>query len=273
MKVSFGIACVLLFTSSLAVAEPERLLTMRSADRAIDLGFQSELSNDFAGERDALERLVRSATASEESAGRQLLLAWMEGAQRREESFRAHGRSARAYFEAHQTLREFGIKRSEQLWNKARHDLPELASASTASSSVHLRIDFTRPSMNSEDVLKILAEEIERHGIRVGVGKKKDSRPAFDVRIVVEASDVETSERGVRVTASASAVVRRYGIASDALGSVYKRRTERRRVHTEARSFATRRVLIDLASGIVFQVRSELLGSIRDRSKTTSTRT
>lgn len=228
-------------------------LTIRAAERAVDLALQAELAGDYDGAEKALLSLVETATRSEETAGRERLEEFLRSMQARKAAFERHGKTARGYEEAFETLLPFGLARAERLWRKALADLPSLRGQSSV---VELRLERVK-GVDRKAAEQQLREVVTRHGLDVA-GAGQEAR--FVVRVNVDATDISRSARGVRVTAEASAVLKDRTVDQDASGSIAKRRTERRRREADARRFAVYRVLDDVGRRVVFAVRACQLG-------------
>src|SRR5262245_15089555 len=81
-------------------AEPRRTLSLKNAERAIDLAWQAELAGDYPGARAALEDLVKTSTMSMEAPARALIDQWLAGLTKRKAAFDKSGRTARGYHDA-----------------------------------------------------------------------------------------------------------------------------------------------------------------------------
>lgn len=231
-----------------AAAKP---LTIRGAERAIDLGLQAELAGDYRGAETALEKLVETATRSEEIAPRQRVESFLRSMQARKAAFERHGRTALGYGEAFSTMRPFGIARAEQLWRKALADVPALAEESAA---VVLRLERVKGA-DAGAAQKRLRRVVTRHGLVVAGADEA----RFVVRVNIDATEVSHNRWGVRVTAEASAVVKDRRRDDDPAGTIAKRRAERRRREADARHLAVYRVLGDVGRRVVFAVRARIL--------------
>lgn len=231
-----------------------RPLSMRRAERAIDLGFQAELAGDGRGARAALEKLVATSTLAEDEAGRQRVRAWLAGLSIRQAAFSKHGRSARAYSDAYETLRGFGITRADTMWKKALVDVPGLAERD-AQAAVEVRVDLARGVKDPA----IVAKHLEARLVRLGVKVAPEKSAQYHLRVNVDASDVKQGKRRAQVTAEGSFVLRDPDAKQGAAGAMARtRREERRRVEV-ARNVAVRRLVDDLGEGAAFQVRAHLL--------------
>jgi hypothetical protein len=245
-----SLASVFLVTgSSVAIAKP---LTMKSAERAIDLGLDAELAGDFAGAEKSLLEVIATATASAEAAPRQRVESFVRSLSLRQKAFASHGKSAKAYAAAYETMLPFGLERAERLWIKAVADVPSLAKEPLP--KVALRFDLVK-GVDAQSVKMQLERAMKKYGITIV--EEKSAR--FVVRVHLDATDVQKDSRGVRVYAEATAVVSDRMQPKRAAGSVAKQRSERRSLEAEARRFALYRVLDDVGRRVVFSVRARVL--------------
>ena len=225
---------------------------MRSAERAIDLGLEAELAGDAAGAEQSLKALIQAATAAEETAPRERIEAFLRSLSERRAAFSRHGKTARAYAEAYDTMLPFGLERAERLWLKAVADIPSLGS--TPVPKVAVRLELVKGA-DEKAVFEQLERAMRRHGLLLE--DRENAR--FVVRVNLDATGVKRDPRGVRVFAEASAVVSDRLQPKRAAGSISKHRSERRTEETDARRFALYRVLDDVGRRVVFAVRARML--------------
>lgn len=236
-------------------AAGKRTLTLRSAERAIDLAFQAELAGDYKGAREALVALVKTSSAADDTAGRERLDEWLTSVDERESAARVHGASARYYAAAYASLKTFGPKRADELFRRAKLAFPELKTTA----SVSLRVERLQAVTDKKAPERLLRQALEKQGFTVVEDKAR-----FESRIDVDASQSEALERGARATVHASLIIRE--IQQDgkykASGNVQKRRVEIRNTAAEAKSFAMRRALDDAAFGLIFHMRERMLQDV-----------
>ncbi len=232
----------LMFVSS-AEARP---LTMRAAERAIDLAFHAEIAGDLAGGRAALERILAEANEPEDIAARQRITQWLQRSDVRKAAFAKHGKTAEGYAAAFRTLDGFGAERAELLWSRAVRDVPGLSDEQLAVTVVTDRLAGLE---KESGVAERLAKRIEAHGVRVRADEPVVARLDFD------ATEKKKVGRRMRVVCKSSFVLRDKRKEASLVGSSSKRRTETRRKVEDARAFAVRRALDDAAEGLVFYVR------------------
>ena len=274
------VAVITLALASSALAAP-RTLTLRGAERAIDRAFHAELAGDFEGAHAALIALMEAAERPEEAAPRARLEDWLKGLELRKAAFARHGRAVRAYAEAFDTLRPFGLERADLLWAQAQRDVAALSGIVARDFVVDLRTEELKGAGSKALIEARLADSLTRRGIRLGGDPATPAR--FEARISVDASEAVEVTGGARVTAEASLILRaaggdprkleaqreesRVGPASpgpgpadrQVVGAVAKRRSEVRRDEAAARAAAVRRVLDDTARALVFRLRAEAL--------------
>ncbi|MCK6550103.1 hypothetical protein L6R52_29985 [Myxococcota bacterium] len=254
------VATLVLWVTAVSTADagPRRLLTMRGAERAIDLAWQAELADDAAGARAALEGLTATSTRSEEAAARAQLTTWLDGLRAREAAFTAHGRTARGYHEAFATLKDWGA-RADPLWARATRDL---APGALVLPALHLDVGGVRGAVDRRAVTKLLTAELTERGLALAPAAER-----FSLVVDVDASDAEVSAREARVTATVALVVRDAAAKAGAVtGSVSKRRSEERRTESEAARMAVRRASEDAVDGVLFLLRARALGDAAGRA-------
>lgn len=225
-----------------------RPLTLKSADRAIDLALQAEMAGDYAGASKALEGLITSAKTSREISAKARLQAWMRGMKLRKAAFEKHGRSARGYSEAFSTLRGFGLPRSEQLWRRALKDISALDARFSSLAQVSVHPNLVVGVKDPRPMVGTLKQRLVERGAKVV------PKAPLTVRLNVDAHKVEESASGRKVTAEGSVSLRTP--QGETLRSIGRKRTETRRTEAAARRFAVRMVVDELARGLVFQLRA-----------------
>jgi hypothetical protein len=236
-----------------------RKLTLREADRAIELAIQAEIAGDFAGPRQELEARVRGATRPEELAGRARLEAWLAGMATREAALASHGKSARGYLEALSSLEGFGLDRTDLWWMRAQRDVPGLAARYAETARVRLQLDDVTPAALEGSIAQHFVPALARHEVR----RLTDEAGAFTVRLVLDAGEATEVVGGVRVRAEASLIVLRPGASEpEVVATITKRRSETRRAEAQARAFAARRALDEAAWSLVYLLRVETLRSL-----------
>jgi hypothetical protein len=251
---------VLLITSLIPAstfAQPtRRTLTMRAADRAIDLAWQAELAADYTGARSALVELVKTSTTVEEIAAKERVEEWLRTLDEREKLYREHGKTARYYSPAFSSLKNFGPKRADDLWRAAVKQLPPLQRVVTETKAVALRPERLIGAVDRATTEKLVSQALSKYGLAVSGNSAR-----FEVRIDVDASQSEPLERGARATAQASLVIRERGADGKyrVSGNVQKHKVEVRRTADEAKSFAMRRALDEASAALVFHLRSRML--------------
>jgi hypothetical protein len=244
------LASVWLVTNGgVAFAKP---LTMKSAERAIDLGLDAELAGDFAGAEKSLQEVIATATSSAEIAPRKRVESFVRSLSVRKQAFASHGKGAKAWAIAYESMLPFGLERSDRLWLKAIADVPKVKNAPMP--KVALRFDL----LKGTDA-KTVKEQLERAMTKYGISIVEEKSARFVVRVHLDASEITKDSRGVRVYAEATAVVSDRMQPKRAAGSVSKQRSERRNQETEARRFALYRVLDDVGRRVVFSVRARVL--------------
>lgn len=244
-----------------AAAQPgsRRVLTMHAAERAIDLAFEAELAGDFKGGREALEQLIATSTQSVETAGRERLKSWL-GTMKTRESAQNAGPPGRAHAVAHETLREYGLRRSSRLWARALEKVPGLRAAATASTTVRLRFDRIDEDLDRGTLLRELADLLTRNGLHPVVGERAPA--SYEARLDAQsAASGDGQHGGARVTADVSVLLREVHEVGGgrSIASTQKHRTEARRTGAEARKIATRRALEDAGEMLVFLLRQHQL--------------
>ncbi len=227
---------------------PARPLTLKSANRAIDLALQAELAGDYAGAANALEGLISRANTSREISAKARLEAWMRGMKLRKAAFDKHGRSARGYSEAFSTLRGFGLPRSEQLWRRALKDISMLDARFGSVAQISVHPDLIVGIKDARPMVVTLQQRLVERGAKVV------PRAPLKVRLNVDAHKVEASPTGQKVTAEASVSLRT--AQGETLRSIGRKRSETRRTEAAARRFAARMVVDELARALVFQLRA-----------------
>ena len=225
---------------------------MRSAERAIDLGLEAELAGDVRGAESSLLEVIAEAKAAEEAAPKQRLEAFVRSLSVRRAAFERHGRSARAYAVAYDSMLPFGLERAERLWAKAVADVPAIGKAPLP--RVAVRLDLVK-GVDQKAVIDQLERAMKKYGFELA--DQKNAR--FVVRVNLDATDVKRDPRGVRVSAEATAVVSDRTQPKRAAGSVSKLRSERRTEEDDARRFALYRVLDDVGRRVVFAVHQRML--------------
>ncbi|MBK8013163.1 MAG: hypothetical protein IPK13_17630 [Deltaproteobacteria bacterium] len=233
-------------------------LTMRRAERAIDLAWEAELAGDASGARTALEALIASSTQPAGSSGRARLRAWLEGLEVRSDAYRRFGTTSEGYAKAFATLREFGPARSERLWSRAVAALPTLGAAMSSTATVDLRLEGLRGPLDRERLRDALASLLARRGVIVTGPHAGDAR--LEVRLDFDSTAREPRGHGVLVTAQGSAVLRDRRSGNEVFGSFSRRRSEARAEEDWARETAMRRLIEEVADRITFIVRSRMLG-------------
>jgi hypothetical protein len=261
------VAMVTVFCVERAYAEPRRVLTLRTADRAIDLAWQAELAGDAKSARVELTKLIETATRSDESAAKERLGEWLRSIDQRETSFQGMGKTARGYHAAFLTLQNFGLHRATQLWERAGKDLPMLASR-TSSTTFHVDVDIVQAPQQGIDrafVEKTIKDVLEKYGVHT-VERRIPAK--YDARVSLDATDVGDQARLVRVTAGASMVVRERNVKpqqSRVVASISKHRAETRRNAADARRIASKLSLDETTEAIVFQLRAQWLDELAQR--------
>lgn len=232
-----------LLASSVADARP---LTMRAAERAIDLAFFAELAGDADGGRQALVERLRDANDPEDLAARQRIESWLGTIETRQSAYAEHGKTALGYARAFATLEGFGLARADLLWSRAVRDVPGLKAKRL---SLSLEIDRLAGLKTEKNLEERLTALIQRHDVFVKAGEPVRARLDFD------ATETKKVGRRTRVVCKSSFVIRDKRRVRPMIGAYSKRRTETRRKVPDARRMAVRRSLDDTAHGLVFFVR------------------
>jgi hypothetical protein len=244
-----------------ASAAPRRVLTLRMAERAIDLAWQAELAGDAKSARAELGQLIETSTRADESAAKERIGEWLRMLDQRESALQGQARSARAYHDAFVTLKNFGLHRSDLLWVRALKDVPAL-SAMTSSATVHLDVDIVQMPLSGIDrafVEKTVRDQLAKVGLQV-VERRVNAR--YEARVSLDATDIVDQGRNVRVTSGVSMVIRERATRqaqSRVIASVSKHRSEARRSPGDARRIASKLAVDDTVDGIAFQVRAQWL--------------
>ncbi len=279
--VAFGLA---LAVSGLPVEGAARPLTLRRADRAIDLALQAELAGDVPGARAALLALVSSSTTSASTAGRARLRRWLRGLDARARIWSNEDDKARLYADIIESLAPFGLSRVELVWDAALVEVPELRDIRDRQARIAIhpdRVIGLDAEMN-EDLLRQLARTFGRHGLRIEFPDVVPSvpqrpgprvRPAhlgtywyrtpsdapFELRLEVDATGRRSSGPRVEVEARASYILKSPGPKGSSIGRFSRRRRETRRDEAAARRFALHQVGVELAQAAVVQMWVECL--------------
>ena len=259
-------AVYLILASTLAVgqtADPAQVsprLTLRQAERAIDRALVTELAGDYQGGRRALRALLAADAQPEEVSARARLTAWLVSMRVRQEAFARLGRTARGYAQAFSTLKDFGSKRAQLFWDRSVRDLPEIRFRVTQSPAVHVRFERLR-KVDAESVLEGLRHRLTEAGFGVVVGE--GGRAPYELRVNLDAGQVEKRLARVRVTAEGSFLLRQRMKDKDLVASYARRRTVTRRREDAARAFAVRRAVDDLAWAAIFRLRASIISSLR----------
>ncbi len=234
-----------------------RPLTSRQADRVLARAWQAELNGNYRLARASVEALAARAKTRNELAGRERLTDWLDQLAVRRSMFQVHGKTAPAYHRAYETLERATVPTREELWVRALDHVEDLGPMMHESAKVVLRIDQLKPLELPLGRIAALGRRLARRGIEVVDGRRRDAR--FEIR--VRADSTKSSERGrdVEVVAEVTAVLRDLWHGKNVVGSVAKTRREQRRSENKARRFALRRALDDVADGVVYRIRKEIL--------------
>ncbi len=280
MRLDILAPSLLMLAATLApqVAEA-RPLTLRRADRAIDLALQAELAGDIPGARRALTALVRSSTTPISTAGRARVRRWLHGLDRRESVWKGETDKARLYSAVMESLAPFGLARVEMVWDAALVEVPRLKAIRERQARVAVlpdRIVGLDHEM-SEALRKQLTRTLGRNGLRVEwpdvmpvlprrhqksrtpqpIGTywfKEGETAPFEVRLEVDATGRRVSGPRVEVEARATYILKAPGPDGIQLGRFARRRRETRRSELAARRFAVRQMGTELAEAVVVQI-------------------
>lgn len=283
---TFAAAVLGLVLAGLPVEATARPLTLRRADRAIDLALQAELAGDHASARQALLELVRSSTTSASAAARARIRQWLRAMESRQASADGLG-TAERYSAVIQSLAPFGLARVKPVWSAALADLPELRAIRDRQARIAVHPDqIIGVDREMNDALhKQLARTFGRHGLRIEFpdvapelptrrslqGKAKrpppplgtyrfvDDDSPFELRLEVDATGRRTSGPRVEVEARASYILKSPGPEGSAIGRFARHRRETRRTELAARRFAVRQIGLDLAESVVVDMWVECL--------------
>lgn len=237
-------------------AEADRLLTLRGAERAIDLAFTAELAGDYDGARKALRAKIDAATRPEEEPGRARLRQWLIGQVRRQRAFDEHGKTAAGYWRAFQTLQGNGRARAELLWKRALRDVPDLRGDFEEIARVDVRFERVVGVDALRDWETHLKGLMGRHGLRA---PEKKARARYEARISLDAGQASELMNRWRVTVESDYLLRDRHDEGRLVGSFTKRRQVVRNSEAHARHFGVRRVLDDLGWALVHQIREDVL--------------
>ncbi|MEO1334197.1 MAG: hypothetical protein AAFV29_01080 [Myxococcota bacterium] len=273
----------MLVWGAVEVAEA-RPLTLRGANRAIDLALQAELAGDGPGARQALVNLVQSSTASASTAGRARLNQWLAAMETRAGVWESERSKAQKYSTIIESLAPFGLSRVLLVWDAALVEVPGLRRIRDRQARVALhpdRIVGLDQQMN-ESLQKQLAMTFGRHGLRIEfpdvgpalprISSSAPRRPPpvgtywfdggpeapFELRLEVDATGRRSTGRGVEVEARASYILKPTGPVAP-VGRFARRRRETRRTEDAARRFAVRHIGHDVAESVVVQMWVECL--------------
>ena len=265
-----------------------RPLTLRRADRAIDLALQAELAGDVPGARRALVTLVRTSTTPASTAGRARVRRWLTALEARAPVWTSDGDKAQMYATLITSLAPFGLSRVEQVWDAALVEVPELRSIRNAQARIAVlpdRVIGVDETMN-EAFRKQLARTFGRHGLRIefpdvvpklpseirtartpsdelpNIGTywfKGSGRAPFELRLELDASGRRVSGPRVEVEARASYILKAPGPEGLQIGRFARRRRETRRTEVAARRFALHQVSLELAESAVVHMWVECL--------------
>ncbi len=253
-----GIAFGVLMLASPLGADA-RTLTLKGADRIIDLAYTAELGGDYRGARAAVRTRLQEATLSEEAPARARLRNWLIGQARRNQAFEEYGKTATGYWIAYQTLQDSGFGRADLMWRRAVRDVPELAADFTTLAVVDVKFERV---VGLEGSLGAWDQHLRKSLARAGIRLNSRSRARYQVRINLDAADSIASIQRWRVTAEGSYVLLNRQDENQVIGSFSRRRAVVRRVEARARNFAIRRVLDDMAWGLVFKIREDVLRDV-----------
>ena len=280
-RVVVGLA---LIVTGLPVEAQARPLTLRRAERAIDLALQAELAGDLRGARKALLDLVKSSTTAESTAGRARVRRWLRGLDHRVRVWTGQSDKARMYSALIESLAPFGLSRVELVWDAALNEVPQLRTIrdQQARIAVHPdRIVGLDEEMNKA-LQKQLAATFGRHGLRIEFPdveprlprprRKQEQVPSigtywyrggpeapFELRLEVDATGRRASGPRVEVEARASYILKGVGPEGSQIGRFARRRRETRRTEEAARRFALHQVSIEIAESVVVHMWVECL--------------
>lgn len=253
-----GIALAVLLVGSAPDAQA-RTLTLKGASRIIDLAYTAELGGDYQGARGAVRARLQEATLSEEAPARARLRNWLIGQARRKQVFNEHGKTAAGYWLAYQTLQNSGFGRADLMWRRAVRDVPELGADFQTLAQVDVKFERVvglRGSLKPWD--QHLRKSLAKGGVRV----TPDLGARYQVRINLDAAEETASIQRWKVTAEASHVLINRHDEGRVIGTFSRRRGVVRRTEARARKFALRRVLDDMARGLVFKIREDVLRDV-----------
>ena len=275
---------IALAVAGLSVEVHARPLTLRRADRAIDLALQAELAGDVPGARRALLRLVQTSTSPSSTAGRARIARWLRGLDERATMWSSANNKAQLYRGLIESLAPFGLSRVELVWDAALSEVPQLRAIRDRRARVAIhpdRVIGLDREMN-EELHRQLAQMFGRHGLRIEfpdvapdlpARKSKPKMPpsvgtywfreptgdAFELRLEVDATGRRVSGPRVEVEARASYILKAPGPGGASIGRFSRRRRETRRDEVAARRFALHQVGYELAQTVVVQMWVECL--------------
>ena len=280
----FAALVLALVTTALSVEAHARPLTLRRAERAIDLALQAELAGDLLGARHALVELVKSSTTVASTAGRARVNAWLSGLDARAAIWNSQNDKAQLYAQVIKSLAPFGLARVEKVWAAALLEVPALRDIRDREARVAVhpdRLIGLDRTMNTA-LKKQLAKTFGRHGLKIAFPdvepvlprpqqKLKGQPPAgtywfkgiaqapYELRLEVDATGRRASGPRVEVEARASYILKAPGPEGVSIGRFARRRRETRRTEDAARRFALHQVGVEIAESVVVQVWVECL--------------
>lgn len=272
---------VLMFSmTGLPVEADGRPLTLRRADRAIDLALQAELAGDSPGARRALLDLVATSTTPASTAGRARVRRWLDGLEARAQAWARPADKARLYSTLIASLAPFGLSRVALVWDAALVEVPGLRTIRDRQARVAVLPDrvIGLDREMDEALRKLLARTFGRHGLRITFPdvapvlprrhkKRKEPTPLgtywfkdgdveapFELRLEIDATGRRVNGPRVEVEARASYILKGPGPSGPQIGRFARRRRETRRSEVDARRFAIHQVGIELARAAVVQM-------------------
>ena len=276
---------LMLGMTGLTVEADGRPLTLRRADRAIDLALQAELAGDLRGARVALVDLITTSTTPASTAGRARVRRWLRGLDARADAWAQPHDKAQLYSTLIESLAPFGLSRVEMVWDAALAEVPDLKTIRNRQAKVAVlpdRVIGLDSEMNDE-LRRLLARTFGRHGLRIEFPdvapvfpprhKKRAKPPSlgtywfrqteaeapFELRLEVDATGRRVTGPRVEVEARASYILKAPGPSGLQIGRFSRRRRETRRSEVDARRFALHQVAVELANAVVVQMWVECL--------------
>lgn len=219
-------------------------LDSRSAERAVQLAFESELVGDVEGVKQALEPRVRAANAPSEAVGRAIVERWLAGTELRAPGW-ASGAKRDAVLLAWDQLEGTPIELRDRAWQHLIGQHPKLQAPL---GQVRLEIDRTL-GLPSAVVRQSAEQALRSRDLLIGPG-------AVELAVRFELLKEEKVGRWNRARAELAAVLTSTSQGSTKpVASFARSRSERRVGKDAARRMVLKRLTLDAAEAIRFALR------------------